>query len=164
MYYLKVFFLYSICGFIFESTFVKMLNSSFKSGILFGPWTPVYGIGVIVIILLYKWIKKYIKNDCLKGMLLFLFSAIILSLLELLGGVLIELIFNKVFWSYENMRYNLGHYISLEIACIWGIMAIVLIYLVKPLFDKVIKRIPNWLIYILIILFVSDIGLTFIIK
>lgn len=164
MYYLNIFYLFSIFGFIFESTFVKLWNSNFNSGVLFGPWTPVYGIGVIVIILIHKWIDKHIDNNILKGVLLFFLCAIILSLLEFLGGVLIEIIFNKVYWSYEEMKYNLGHYISLEVASIWGIMSIILIYLINPIVEKFINKIPKWLTIVLSVLFFIDFVITLIIK
>lgn len=164
MYYLNIFYLFSIFGFIFESTFVKLWNSNFNSGVLFGPWTPVYGIGVVVIILIHKWIDKHIDNKILKGVLLFFLCAIILSLLEFLGGVLIEIVFNKVYWSYEEMKYNLGHYISLEIASVWGIMSIILIYLINPIVDKFIKYVPKWLTIVLSVLFFIDFVITLIIK
>lgn len=164
MYYLNLFFVYSIFGFILESILVQFWNSVFNSGILFGPWTPVYGVGVIVISLIHKWLDKYVKNSILKGVLLFFLSAFILSLIEWSAGMLIEVVFNKVYWSYETMKYNFGHYVTLEIAAIWGIMSIVFMYLIKPLFDKIVKKIPKWLTRVLTILFIIDFLLTLIIK
>jgi len=78
--------------------------------------------------------------------------------------MLIEVIFNKVYWSYETMKYNFAHYIALEVAAIWGIMSIVFMYLIKPLFDKIVKKIPKWLTRVLTILFIIDFLLTLIIK
>lgn len=161
MYYFNVFFICSIIGFIFETLFIAGV---FESGILFGPWTPVYGIGAVVIILIHKFLDKYVKSSVLRGILLFLLSGLILTGLEWLGGVLIETIFNKVYWSYENMRFNFGHYISLEVSFVWGIVSIILIYLVRPLFDKFIKKFPKWITYILLTLFLIDLFLTLIIK
>ena len=62
------------------------------------------------------------------------------------------------------MQYNIGHYISLEISNIWGLAGIVVIYILKPLIDKVIKKIPKWLTYILMVLFITDSILTLILK
>ena len=47
MYYINNFFMYSILGHIFES--IIYLFCEGESGILYGPWTPVYGIGVVII-------------------------------------------------------------------------------------------------------------------
>lgn len=160
MYYLNVFFIYSILGFILETLMIK----GFSSGILFGPWTPVYGIGVIFIMLIYKKLDKKIHNNFFKVFLLFILSSILLSLLEWCGGVLIKCVFNKVYWSYENMRYNFGHYIALEVAVIWGVMSILIIYLIRPILDKVVKSVPKWLTCVLSSLFMIDVILTLLIK
>ena len=164
MYFINTFFIYSILGHFFESTIVKLLNANYQSGFLFGYWTPVYGIGVITIVLIYRLLKKHIKNNFIIFILLFILSSIILSTLELIGGYLIELIFNKVFWNYEKFKYNIGKYISLETSIIWGLFSLIIIYLLKPLIDKIIKLIPKWLTYILIILFIIDLVITVLIK
>lgn len=164
MYYINLFFVYSIIGFIFENTAVRIMSENYESGILFGPWTPVYGLGVLVIVLIYKWLSRHVEKEWLRSLLLFFLSAIILSLLEWIGGEIIENIFNKVFWNYEHFKYNIGKYISLETAAIWGIMSLFIIYLIKKPIDKLIKCIPKWLTIVLMSLFIIDGLLTLIIK
>lgn len=164
MYYIKLFFVYSVLGFVFENTLVKLLASNYESGILFGPWTPVYGLGVLVIVMIYKWLEHHFNREWIKILLLFFISAISLSLLEFIGGKLIENIFGKIFWNYENFKYNIGKYASLETAAIWGIFSLFIIYLIKKPIDKIIKHIPNWLTYVFIVLFVIDGILTLILK
>lgn len=164
MYYINLFFVYSILGFIFENTLVRLLSSNYESGILFGPWVPVYGLGVLVIVLLYKCLVKYIKKEWLRTILLFLLSALLLSILEWIGGELIENVFNKVFWNYEHFKYNIGKYVSLETAAIWGVFALFIVYLIKKPLDKFISHIPKWLSVIFVILFIIDWVITLIIK
>ena len=89
MYYLNYFFIMSLIGHFIE-TFIYADGSS---GILLAPWTPVYGIGTILILLINKVINKYIKNKYVKIILLFLSSMIILSIIEAIGGYLIEYLF-----------------------------------------------------------------------
>ena len=43
-------------------------------------------------------------------------------------------------------------------------MSIILIYLVRPLLDKIVKCVPKWLTYILSGLFLVDLVVTLIIK
>ena len=62
------------------------------------------------------------------------------------------------------MKFHIGNYISLEMAIIWGISSLVVSYLIKPLFDKWIKKIPKCITWILIILFVIDCLITFFTK
>ncbi len=164
MYYLNLFFVYSILGFLFESTVVRLLSSDYQSGFVYGFWTPVYGIGVVIIILIYKFLSRYVKKEYIKTILLFLLSAVILSIIEFIGGILIENIFNKIYWNYEGFRYNIGKYISLETACIWGIGSVFIVYLINPLIDKLVVKIPKVVTYILTFLFIVDLVITFIVK
>jgi len=162
MYYINYFFIFSIIGHFIETVFV----SNFTSGILYGWWTPVYGFGVILILLIGKIISKFnLKGKLIfKILITYLVSMIILSLIELIGGYLIEFIFDKRLWNYENHKFNIGPYISLEMANIWGIASILVLYVLKPIIDKIEKFIPRIITYLLIALFIIDIGCTIILK
>lgn len=162
MYYLKYFFIISILGFIIES----FLSGNFfgNSGILYGPWTVVYGFGSILILLINKIVSKKTTNKILKFFLIFLMCFLMLTILELIGGILIEKMFNITFWDYSHCKYHIGKYICLEMSLIWGIASLIFIYLLKPIIDKTIKYIPQFLIYTLIFLIICDLIITIIIK
>lgn len=162
MYYINYFFIFSVLGHLLETIFVP----NFNSGILYGYWTPVYGFGVVLILLIGKTINKINLNKKLifKILITYLISMIILSLIELLGGHLIKIFFNKELWNYNKHKFNIGPYISLEMANIWGISSIIVLYILKPICDKLEKKIPKLITYILIILFTSDVVLTIALK
>lgn len=156
MYYIKYFFLTSIFGYVLETTMCK----TYESGILYGPWTPVYGIGSIIIIFLSdKILKKRNLKKIPKFILLFVFCFFTLSLAELVGGLLIEKIFGYAFWDYTKYRFNIGKYICLEISLIWGIISILFVF-IRPILDLIIKRIPDFLIYIYSIIMYIDLVIT----
>ena len=160
MYFFKYFFVTSILGFFIES----ILWHGHESGILYGPWTPIYGIGsIIIVILSNKIFKKRNINGFLKFIFLFLFCFLILSFIELIGGILIEKVFGVIFWDYTKYRFNIGKYICLEISLIWGIVSCLFVF-IKPCIDKIIKVIPNLVLYIFFILFFIDIVCTLIFK
>ena len=160
MYYLKCFIIFSILGHFIESFFY--VNGD--SGILLSYWTPIYGIGTIIILLINKWINKFNVSKILKVLYLFLFSSIVLSTIEAIGGYLIKWIFNIELWNYTNHKFNIDKYASLEMSLIWGLSSILLIYFIKPISDKIIKSIPKIVIYILIGLFIIDVVITLFIK
>lgn len=149
----------SFIGHLIE-TFIMKSNS----GILLGWWTPIYGIGSVIIILINKYITKSNINKTLKVILLLVSCSFILTLIEALGGYLIEFIFNITFWDYTDYEFNIGKYIALEVAVIWGLSSIILIYYIKPLLDKIISKIPKYFTYILIMLFMIDVVSTLFIK
>ncbi len=162
MYYINYFFIFAIIGHFIETVFIP----NFNSGILYGWWTPVYGFGAVLILITGKVINKinWNKKIILKVIATYFCSMILLSLIELFGGYLIKIVFNKELWNYEHHRFNIGHYISLEIANIWGISSILVLYVLKPIFDKFVNKIPNIVTYILIFLFITDNILTLILK
>ncbi len=160
MYYLKFFFLFSILGHFIESFFY----SSGESGILLGWWTPIYGIGTLIILFIHKYLDKLKLNKPLKVITLFFACAIFLCLIEAVGGYLIKWLFNIELWNYSNHKFHIGKYTSLEMSLLWGLSSILLIYYLKPLCDKFINKIPNYYVYILSFLLVFDLFATIIIK
>lgn len=161
-YYINIFLVYSIIGFIIETTLKTFFFKHMNNGILYGPWIPVYGLGSVLIIIIMRLVFNRFKVPrWLKIVLVFLISTIVLSLIELLGGILIEKIFNKVFWDYSDLKFNMGHYIALEISLIWGVMSLVVVYIIKPLVDKIIKKIPSVITYLVLVIFIIDAVITF---
>lgn len=156
MYYLNNFLFFSILGHIFESIIFLFLNNNGYSGILFGPWTPVYGLGIIIIILINKILDKYNFKLINKIIVSFLTYGIILSLIEYIGGISIELLFHNVFWDYSNHKFNIGKYISIEMALLWGLVSSIYLFVFKKLTDKFINKIPSYLTWALFIIFICD--------
>lgn len=132
------------------------------SGIFFGWWTPIYGIGVCIVIYLYKLVNKTFKlNKISKPIIVFLIGFIILSFMELISGILIQKLFRVTFWDYSNEPFSIFRYTSLKMSFIWGISSLLIIYIIKPILDKFITKIPRPVSYVLITLFTIDSFLTF---
>lgn len=161
MYYLNCFFVYSILGFVLESSLAYITKSNFNSGILHGPWTPIYGVGTVVILLLsnYFFLNLHMPR-WLETIIVFFVVAIFLSCLELLGGVLVEKTMHVTFWSYKTHKFHIGSYISLEMTLIWGLATILFIYIINPFMKKVIQTIPLYLTVIMAILMTVDFAFT----
>lgn len=164
MYYINNFFLFSILGHIFESIIFLILDNNGYSGIFFGPWTPVYGLGIILVILIHKKLDKLKFRLIPKIVISFFAYAVFLSLIEFIGGISIELLFNKVFWNYSNHKFNIGKYVSIEMALVWGLVSCIYLFLFKRLVDKLITKIPRFISWVLIIVFICDIIATIIDK
>lgn len=156
-YYLNYFFIFSIIGHLIESLLVFIFDWNFKSGYLYGYWTPVYGLGVVLIILMSHLIFRKLKvNKVLEIIIFFISISLLLSFMEWVGGNVLYLIFNKDFWLYNNHKYHLGKYISLEMTLVWGLTSILFLYLIKPWMDKIIVKIPKFVTIIFIFLFIID--------
>ena len=165
MYYLNTFLIYSILGFLLETIRSFFVNSKFTSGIMYGPWTPIYGLGIVLVILISNYLFSHLHlSRWVETFITFIIITIVLTLLEWLGGVLIEKIFHVVFWDYSKEAFSIGKYISLSKSLIWGVGSIIFIYVLKPLLEGVIKRVPVPVTVILTLLMLSDLILTFVNK
>ena len=163
MFYVNCFFVYSVLGYFFETIISKITGNRFESGIMYGPITPIYGIGVVIILIVSKYLFINLHMPRWFETLVVFFSLIIiLTLMEFIGGILIEKLFGIVFWDYSHLKWNIGKYISLEISLVWGFLSIFLIYVIKPLLDKFVVKIPSFISYSLIIIFIVDMIFTFI--
>ena len=137
---------------------------TYESGILYGPWTPVYGIGTLIIIFFSnKILKKKNIKKITKLILIFAYCFNTLSLAELIGGLLIEKIFGYSFWDYTKYRFNVGKYICLEISLIWGIVSI-LFQFIRPIMDIIIKKMPSIVVYLCAFFMYIDIVITLMTK
>ncbi len=157
MYYINVFFVYSIIGFIFEIVISLILGSKLNSGILYGPWTPIYGIGVLIMLFMKRKLQKLKLNKFMEIFIYFFSVVIILTLLEQLGGVLLATFFHKTLWDYRNLKYHITKYIALETSLGWGIGAIFIAYIVHPYLKKFIKKIPFLVSALMMIIFSIDV-------
>ena len=165
MYLLNCFFIYSILGFIIEGIFTLIVSGHFSSGILYGPWTPVYGFGALLTLTISRKIFKNMQQSrFVETLVTFIILMIVLTVIEWLGGILIENLFHETLWNYEDYKYNIGKYISLEMSLVWSIVSIFVIYFIKPIIDKLEKRIPKFITIIITMLFIIDLIITTVIK
>lgn len=154
MYYLNNFFLFSFVGFILESIINLILDHKLDSGFLNIPFTPVYGLGIVVIILINKVLDRYKINK--KAILTFVLNTLFLTLIEFLGGTTLQLIFHKDYWNYSGLPLHIGKYISIEISILWGFLSLLYLYKIKNKCDKIIKKIPSYITYGCLIIFIID--------
>jgi len=157
MYYVNVFFIFALIGHVIEN----FAYTKVDSGILYGFWTPIYGIGVLAIILINNNISKLKLNKWFKPILLFFTCAISLALIESIAGYFIELVYGRIFWSYYNHFIPIGKYTSLQMMGIWGFASLALIYFMMPYIESFIKKTPKVITFLLISAFIIDLLYTF---
>lgn len=155
LYYINNFLLFSILGYFFESTMYALLHAHNQSGFLHLFWTPFYGIGVIVTIVLDKFVKNLNIKGWQKIFLLSILLLVVLSLLELTGGIMSEKLFGYSLWSYNNVPFHLGKYISLPTSIGWVLFSFIYLML-KKYTDKLVVKVPKFISISLLIIFLID--------
>ena len=165
MYYSKVFLLYSLLGFVVESTLFKIVKVNKHSGIFYGPMTAVYGVGIVSIELLNTYFFKKIKtNKIIKIIIEFIILTITLTLIEFLGGNILNILFDIDMWDYSKNFMHFGKYICLQNSLIWGVLGVTYIHIFKKFTDKIIKKITRKETYFFLIIFIIDTLLVLITK
>lgn len=157
MFYINIFFIYSFLGFLFENMLNVVMNSNFNSGILYGPWTFIYGIAMLIILFVDKLFERFKLKKWIEVILFYILAVILMTLIEFSGGMLIEKLFHRVYWDYSNMLFNYGNYICLEVSLLWGIFATFINYVVRPKINKLAEKTPIYISILLIVLFIADI-------
>ncbi len=157
MYYLNCFFVYSTLGYFLEMFFGICIGANASSGVLYGPWTPIYGLASLIIILVSdKLFYNLHMNRIIETLIILPIIIVLITFLEFLGGISIEYFFGFSFWDYTNRPYHLGKYVCLPFALLWGILSLIFISVLRPFIDKYIKKIPRYVTYIMIFLFIID--------
>jgi cardiolipin synthase len=155
LYYIfYIFVFYGIIGWIYETCLASIQKKSFVNrGFLAGPLIPIYGCGSLLFYLVF-WDSK----DNL--FLVFIGSALIATVLEYITSLVMELIFHTRWWDYSKFRINLNGRVSLVVSLFWGALALLMLHVIHPCIDYLIKSIPRRagevLGYIIIPVFVID--------
>lgn len=148
-----------------ESTIYKIHQSKRHSGIFFGPITEVYGFGVLALILLDKFVLS--KIDChkyLKVLITFLLCWLSLTLIEWLGGTILEHVFHLELWNYSKKPYHLGKFVCLELSLVWGVFGVLYLYYIKDFLDQFLMLIPQKMTIVWCLLNLIDTFLVFFYK
>lgn len=157
LYYINLVFFYSLLGFVLESIVYKHNNTNAHSSIFTGPYTLVYGFGMLFCILCYEIGKGIISNTILSYFLFYFLFVFITSLTEWIGGHIIHYFLKIDKWNYENHKYHFGKYLCLTNSICWGFLALIIILVLHPFFtNNILANIPNYVTYIIIFIFLFD--------
>lgn len=141
---LWIFFIYAFLGWCTEVSYAALVTGKFVNrGFLNGPWCPVYGFGVVIVLACL---------EPLKGNLFFLFlgSVVLTSALEWLTGFVLEKLFHQRWWDYSDEPFNLGGYICLRFSIAWGFACLFVVKLLHPTIEWLIGLTPHMLGLILL--------------
>lgn len=142
-----IFMIYAFLGWCTEVAYAALeLKQFVNRGFLNGPVCPIYGFGVLVVLVILTPLKK-------NFLLLFLGSVILTSVIEFITGFLLEKIFHNQWWDYSDENFNICGYVCLKFSILWGIGCTLVMDVVHPTIDKFIRFMPKILGTILLVLF-----------
>lgn len=157
---LLLFLVYSFLGWCVEVSFVAVTTGRVVNrGFLNGPVCPIYGVGMLGALLLLEPVADNL-------VLLFFLGMLLCTLVELVGGWILERAFHTRWWDYTDKPFNLGGYVCLGFSIMWGFAVTFAVRLIHPLVFSLICWLPHlvgWiLVGVLYALFLTDFVLTLI--
>lgn len=144
--FIVYFSIYAFLGWIAEVLYAYWTRGSFVNrGFLYGPFCPIYGSGIMIVVLL---LSKFKTNL----LVLFFLATILTSILEYVTGFILENFFHNKWWDYSNNFCNLRGRICLEFSIIWGLASVFFIKILHPFTYSIVTPIPYNLLKILSLL------------
>ncbi len=124
------FYIYCFFGWIIESTYVSVCTGNWVNrGFMRGPVIPVYGTGAVIVLFAVIPFRT-------SPILVFIVGTVAASILEFVTGFVMERIYKVRYWDYSDKPFNLCGYICLFNSLCWGVLSILLIYLVHSWVEK----------------------------
>lgn len=133
IFYLVIYFsFYSFFGWICETIYCSIGQRKFVNrGFLNGPFCPIYGFGAIILTLCLSDFKNNI-------ILLFLLSAILMSILEYITSYVMEKMFHARWWDYSKNKFNINGRVCLKNSTMFGLMSVIFIEVIHPFIYNIV--------------------------
>lgn len=155
-----VFIIGSIIGVVVEVAYGFIVENEItrRSGVIYGPFNPVYGFGAVLItILLYK-----IKDK--KKISIFIICMVFGACFEYFCSFFQEVAYGTVSWEYSDTFLNLRGRTNFAYSIFWGTLGLFWIKTVYPKISNIIEKIPNKaglaITWIMIVFLVYDMGIS----
>ena len=147
-----MFFVYALMGWCTEVAYAAVNTGKFVNrGFLNGPVCPIYGFGLVIVVL---WLAPVQDNMPL----LFAGAVLLTSALEYVTGFALEKIFHSRWWDYSDTPFNISGYICLKFSLMWGLACLFVMKLIHPTVMLLIGLVPTIVLRILVAL--SAAGIT----
>ncbi len=159
------FLIYGFLGWVVEVIFHAVKQGVIVNrGFLNGPICPIYGFGMILIIMMEKTVTGGLTG-WERIVAVFFGGMILTTAIELLGGWVLDKLYHTRWWDYSNQRFNLGGYICLRFSLAWGAGSLVAAEVVHPLVSRLTTglippSIGVWLLLALYTILGVDVGVS----
>lgn len=134
-----LFFVGSTAGWVMELIFRRFFSSRnperkwINPGFCTGPYVPLYGFGLCILFLVTSLDSDTLIKDPVWGKLaLFFLSAVAMTVIEYIAGILCLKVMKVRLWDYSNEWGNIQGIICPKFSLAWAALGAVYAYLVHP--------------------------------
>ncbi|MEG0962162.1 MAG: hypothetical protein RSF88_04780 [Lachnospiraceae bacterium] len=132
-----IFLIYAFLGWCTEVAYAALCTGKFVNrGFLNGPVCPVYGCGMLLVIVILTPLKEHF-------LILFIGSLLLTTGIEFVTGFLLEKIFHNQWWDYSKEPFNICGYVCLKFSILWGLACTFIMDIIHPTIYSIIKLVPK---------------------
>lgn len=137
------FILYSFLGWVMETCYCSIAERRLVArGFLYGPICPIYGGGVVLMVLFFTPLKQNL-------VLFYVVAVVVMTSWEYLVGWVLEITTHVKYWDYSQFRFNLKGRVCLWVALTWGVLSYLVIFFIHPPVQSLVEGLPVWLEFML---------------
>lgn len=134
---------YSFLGWCMETVYCSLKEKHYvPRGFLYGPICPIYGVGVLLMILFFKPLSG-------NPLVFYVTAVVVMSAWEYLVAWFLETTTHIKYWDYSDTKFNLHGRITLWVSLVWGALAYIIIFWVHPQVAQTWSFIPLGMCYYL---------------
>ena len=168
-FYVWCFFICSFVGWIYECIWKSIINEAFTNpGFLKGFYLPIYGFGGLILIFSLKSLlgkEMKLGRISIRPLVIFLLIMFIVSAVEYIASVVLELIYDKRWWDYSKAdKLHINGRVSLRNSAILASLGFLFVYIVFPVMKKMCKKINPVIMKVVAGVIVIVMGIDFIIS
>ena len=147
------FILYAFLGWVCEDLYCGIPKKKFiNRGFFYGPYCPIYGVGALLVLYPLLFVKQY-------PILVFLLGMVITSVLEYVTSWAMEVLFKTRWWDYSSRFMNINGRVCLLNSTLFGLMSIVVVYVIHPIVQNFVYDIPFTILMSLLSAFTIGFGI-----
>lgn len=107
-----------------------------RAGLLYGPFSPIYGFGAVLMTVA---LNRYYKSN---PIVVFLVAGLIGAAFEYFVSWFFETAFGIIAWDYSGTFLNINGRVNFMFFCIWGALGFVWVRFLLPIMLKAVNIIP----------------------
>ncbi len=133
--YVIWFLAYSVLGWMYESAYCTIVERKWENrGFLYGPLCPIYGFGVIGMMAAWQVVQR--EGIAVSAWQVFVATALGSVVLEYVTSWALEKLFYARWWDYSDMPLNINGRVCLPATVLFGLMGLLVVYvLYQPTMD-----------------------------
>ena len=150
-YWFWIFLFFSFLGYLLEKLYAKLTRAEKQNrkGFLLLPLCPVYGLGIMAVMLLPRHLVPNLWW-------LIFWGAAVTTAGEFSVHWLYEKVFGVAFWDYSATKMDVDGRICLPFSLLWGALSALALRVILPAWEGLYAFIPDWLTAALMLLFLLD--------